>query len=367
MSRTKPRINIYAILLPLGTLFGVMGWAAWWFTLATGIRGAVDDWAAARRAEGWTVTYGKPDLGGFPQRAEVRISAPAFQTPDGIAWKGPDLVVFILPTEPGRAVIEARGEHRLTLPGAQGPVQAVVKAAQATLALLLDGGRLAGSEARFENAEIGLPDGVLRFARLGLGHQSPLPPPPVTPPANPPDDGHTVTSLVVRADATGIDLPQGHGPVLGPRIAAASFDGRVLGRLAPAPPLAALRAWRDAGGTVEIDRAALRWEPLDLAAHGTLALDSKLQPTAALTATLRGFFQTVDALNRAQMIRTRDASMAKLILGALAKVPPEGGPPVLTVPLTVQGGMLSAGPSQLMPVPPIVWEDFVLLRPAGRK
>ncbi|MBF0306916.1 MAG: DUF2125 domain-containing protein, partial [Alphaproteobacteria bacterium] len=234
MSRNKPRINIYAILLPLGTLFGVMGYAAWWFTLATGIRGAVDDWAVARRAEGWTVTYAKPDLGGFPHRAEARIKAPHIETPDGIAWKGPDLVVFILPTQPSRAVIEAKGEHRLTLPGTEGPVQTALRAQAASLALLLETGRVAGSEASFENAEIKLPEGPLRVAKLSLGHKSPLPPPAA---ATPPDDGHTVTTLVLRADATGIDLPRPQGPVLGPHIAAASFDGRILGKLAPGHPL----------------------------------------------------------------------------------------------------------------------------------
>ena len=80
-----------------------------------------------------------------------------------------------------------------------------------------------------------------------------------------------------------------------------------------------------------------------------------MQPVGAMTATVSGHGETIDALVAADVIRPRDGSIARLILTAMSKSPAEGGEPQIRVPLTAQDGYLSVGPVRLIPLPPIRW------------
>ncbi|MEE9194263.1 MAG: DUF2125 domain-containing protein, partial [Alphaproteobacteria bacterium] len=95
----------------------------------------------------------------------------------------------------------------------------------------------------------------------------------------------------------------------------------------------------------------VHWGPLNFSATGTLALDQDLQPLLAMTATITGFNETIDALAAARAIKARDATVAKMLLSLLAKRPGGGGPAELKIPLTVQDGKLFVGPVALMKVP----------------
>ena len=128
-----------------------------------------------------------------------------------------------------------------------------------------------------------------------------------------------------------------------------------MGVIPPGPPAEAVAGWRDDGGTVELERLVLEWGPLELEASGTLALDPAMQPIGSLTAEIRGYAETLDALVQAGAAPPRDAAIAKVVLNLLAKTPPDGGPPVLTVPLTAQDGRLFVGPVALLELPPIEW------------
>jgi hypothetical protein len=132
---------------------------------------------------------------------------------------------------------------------------------------------------------------------------------------------------------------------------AAAIDGTVP----PGPPLAALVAWRAAGGTIEVKSLDVAWGPLQLSGAGTLTLDRALQPEGAGTAKIRGYAETVDALVAHRLMRPDDGKLAKAGLTLLAKRPPEGGPRVLTVPLRVQQQMLYAGPIELLRLPTVSW------------
>ncbi|MBY0430081.1 MAG: DUF2125 domain-containing protein, partial [Rhodospirillales bacterium] len=161
--------------------------------------------------------------------------------------------------------------------------------------------------------------------------------------------------MAFSIEAEALDLPPAPGLVLGRKVASVQAKGEVKGQIPKGPLPAALDHWREQGGTVEVERLGVHWEPLHLTAGGSLALDQELQPIAAFSASVQGFFETVDAFQNAGLVRARDASMAKVVLGMMAKTPPGGGAPMLTVPLTVQNGILSAGPAVLGPVPRLAW------------
>ena len=73
------------------------------------------------------------------------------------------------------------------------------------------------------------------------------------------------------------------------------------------------------------------------------------------TAKVEGLFAAIDALRDRDMIRSRDAAMAKVMLGVLSRPGEKGGAPSISLPVSIQGQKLFAGPVPLMDVPPIEW------------
>lgn len=116
-----------------------------------------------------------------------------------------------------------------------------------------------------------------------------------------------------------------------------------------------LALWRDNGGILETKRVQIAYGPLLLQGNGTLALDADLQLVGAFSARIQGFFKTVDRLRKSGVVRGPDASMAKVVLGMLSKQPSNGGPATISLPLTIQERSLFAGPVRLIAMPEIHW------------
>jgi hypothetical protein len=124
----------------------------------------------------------------------------------------------------------------------------------------------------------------------------------------------------------------------------------------PAGPLAqAAAAWRDAGGTIEVDNLHLDWGGLGITASGTFALDHKLQPVAAFSGSIEGIDAIVDALVAADWLIPEQGSLLRIALHSLSKTGPDGKPQI-TAPFTIENGKMYLGPARLGPAPHIVWE-----------
>jgi Uncharacterized protein conserved in bacteria (DUF2125) len=80
-----------------------------------------------------------------------------------------------------------------------------------------------------------------------------------------------------------------------------------------------------------------------------------LQPIAGLSAIVRGYAETIDALVAHGVVQHDDGETAKQVLSLLAKAPKGGGPPELTVPLTLQNGWIYVGPVALARVAQVSW------------
>jgi Uncharacterized protein conserved in bacteria (DUF2125) len=114
-------------------------------------------------------------------------------------------------------------------------------------------------------------------------------------------------------------------------------------------------AWRDAGGTLEIQRLAVNWGPLDLTGSATLALDDQLQPMGTGSARVIGYAETLDALAARGAISRSAATAAKAVLSLLAHAPADGSPPDVKVPLTLQYRTLSMRQVPLLRLPELDW------------
>ena len=128
----------------------------------------------------------------------------------------------------------------------------------------------------------------------------------------------------------------------------------VMGDMPAAPLRQALAAWRDAGGTLELEHFDLRWGAIGATASGTLALDGDLQPIASLSGAVSGYDQLLNALVAAGKVKASDARIAKLALSMLGK-PGADGRPQISTSFAIQNGEMQLGPARLGKAPHIDW------------
>jgi hypothetical protein len=335
----------------LALFAAAIAWVVFWFVVASGARERAEAWAAAERARGAQVRYGRLELGGFPFAVRLTADQPAYAAPPGAArpwaWEGARLTAEMRPWNLSRVRFAAFGPHRLVLPAGDGPLALAGEVARATAEVAFAGGVPWQADAEVAGLDLGGPGrpGLLAAARATLKAQRN--------PAAGSDPRVSALDFLVGGEA--LRLPPAMETPLGREVRRFLAEGSLMGAPPAGPLTDSLAAWRDAGGTLEIVRFNLATGPLDVQASGTLALDGDLQPIAALTARIRGFFATVDTLVGRGLVRSRDAAMAKVVLAALAKVPPEGGPPALSVPITIQERRFYAGPVALAELPRLDW------------
>ena len=171
-------------------------------------------------------------------------------------------------------------------------------------------------------------------------------------PANPPPT-HTEPSLQLAVNLHHVDLPT-PPPTLSATIDDLALGVTVKGAVPDGPLVQAIEAWRDAGGTIELDHLHLNWGGLGATATGTIALDQDLQPIGAFSGGIAGFGTILSALVEGGRLSTEEAALAQIALSALAKPGPDGKPQI-TTSFTIQNGKMYLGPVKLGDAPRIVW------------
>jgi hypothetical protein len=328
------------------------GHALYWHWAAQRLEQGFLAWAADRRAHGWVVRAGQPERGGWPLAATVsvpglHIEGGQADIPDGFAWDAERVRLSIRLLRPGSLAIAAEGMQRLRL----GDLPEIPYTADRLHAdIPLEPGVPAHvADIVVRNLRAGMPAGKDATGGLTVGlvqvHGEVRPAAPQGEPA-----------LAFTASAEAIGLPPNLSWALGGRISSLSVDGALDGPLPRVPGFARrASAWRDGGGTLEIQRLALGWGPLGLTGSATLALDMHLQPMGTGTARIVGYAETLDALAASGAV-TRNAAMAAKALSALiARAPEDGGKPEIEVPLTLQDRTLSIRQIPLARIPEMTW------------
>ena len=326
-----------AIALGLGIL--VAAYVGYWRYAAGLFDRSVAGWVAAREAEGYRVGLTLAPVEGFPLWLTTTIGDPSIVAPDAAwTWHGSSFHLRSRPWSPLAFAFDLPGAHRLETPDRR--YDLATSGTTGRIAYGFDG-RLEDFALEIVEARLTEDDApFLAAARLRLGARVPLP-----------ETGTVLpVTLAFEVEVADLDLPERLRPALGTRIAAASAAGRLTGPIAPGPFPAALAAWRDGGGTIELDRFQASWGPLHLAGNATLALDERLQPIVAASCEMQGIGPTFDALMAAGAIDPEHGPLGKQLLLGMA-----GADGKLTLPLTLQDGFLYVGPIRLMPVPPIAW------------
>ena len=332
-----------------------------WFFGATQLRKAVLGWVEMRRSEGVAVTYDRLELSGFPSSLQVLMTAPKMSRA-GFGGQGAEstggrleasrFLAQAVPWKFNQFDVDLSGELAASF-AHEGKLINYKGAAKRLFSRWIMHGDGLPSAAKIEvkglglahaNGKKGAPPQV-QVKSLHLTAERVFPG----------EITHQTPTFSLKLTGKDLRVPEFIPLPLGQDVSDLLVLGKILGELPPSSLVKALSKWRDGGGTVEVKQIRLRHGPLDVLANGTLALDKELQPVGAMTARIRGFFATVDRLRRAGLIRSRDAAMAKLVLGALARRPSGGGPSTVSLPLTIQKGKLYAGPVTLAELPVIDW------------
>jgi hypothetical protein len=338
----RPTRRGLVIVSPLPILLATYGLL--WFIAAGRIEDAVVAWAQSARAQNIDFSWRALHVGGFPFAFRIEISEPVLHdaavnppaelhapvlTGSARPW---DLRSWQLAAPEGLSV--AAG-----LPD-QPPAKLTAQQASGTVTIDAAGGATVWLSLADAHAEIGE-----RFAARSVEVRLTLPP--HAPQA------HAERNIALAADLHELTLPQAPSPFRN-TVDELAFGVTVLGAIPNAPPRQAATAWRDAGGTVELDHFALRWGNVAIDGSGTLALDSDLQPIGGFSGAIEGYEELIAGLVAAGRLRQSDARLARIGLAMLAKAGPDGRPQIATS-FTIQNGEMFLGPARLGAAPRIAW------------
>jgi hypothetical protein len=324
-------------------------YTAFWFIVAARVEDGVAQWAASLRAQNLDLSWGAIRVGGFPLNfrvalSKVRLSDLAATAP------GRELQVPLLS---GSASPLNLRSWQLTAPEGLNARANLAAGAVATLSAHRASGSVAIADEGGATLWFSLSEPVAEagghFAAHDLDLWLALPPhPPQT---------HTERAFGLAADLRGLSLPTVPAPFRNP-VDEITFGVTAMGSIpgaSSAPAREAAAAWRDSGGTIELDHLMLRWQTIGVTLSGTVALDADLQPMGAFSGAVAGYDELLKALVAAGQMRAGDARLAQLALAMLAKAGPDGRPQIATS-FTIQNGEMFLGPVKLGKAPLIVWE-----------
>lgn len=324
------------IFVPAGAIvIAAAAYAGYWFLTANRLRAGLEQWAEARRAEGYTVNWRQDTVGGFPGSFRVTLREAALA-------RGNDYRV-IAPVITGVASpFDLTRWHVAAPQGGSGTAQGIDAAIAA---------RSLSGDVTLGSAETTLD--VSAVALTGAGAAAGQVTAHFVVPRQAPRS-HQEPGLDASVGIFHLTLPR---PVtaLGDTIEHVGADFSVMGALPIGDARRALAKWRDDGGTLELQRCDVQWGALQLEANGTFALDTAMQPIASLSASIANHGALVDAVVAAGLLPKRNATVVKLVLDLLAHRGPDGQSR-LTAPVTVQDGKVSIGRAELARVPPIQWK-----------
>jgi hypothetical protein len=340
-----------------------VAYTVYWFYVASTFRDGLPAWIEQMAGPGATLTYRQLEIAGYPFQFRLILTEPLLDAPalpawgdKPVTWKASRIVAMMAPWNWDRFTLDLAGSHELDLPAEHGRQHLFARAQSfKTDTELNDDGRPETLDVHVATLRIQESAGASEpqwAAARGEAHARRL---------FPKDDPIDKPTFELKWQLHDVRLPPGDLP-LGRDVARFAGEMRILGKLADPTSTEELAKWRDAGGTVEFSVAESKYGPLSMTANGTAAFDAALQPMAAMTANVQGLFATIDALRARDIVRSRDAAMAKVVLGVMSR-PGENGQPTISLPFTIQDGKLSAAMLHLMDVPPIKWPEKKNERP----
>lgn len=339
---------LLAILAPV---VAAAAYAVFWFVMAHRLEAGIARWEDERRAEGWTVRHGTVQRGGFPFALELAMPDPELRRggDQPLAWRGAYLSASVRPWAIHDLAFRFPGKHVLEIPAGGTSRRMDVEMREATLDLRVDDrGRTQAAALNFAGFDARFADNGDRYqidkARLAMRRH------PVDP-AQPATLSYETDSRIER-----LIVPPAQAGVMGREIALIASLANVIGPPPGGPTAAAVTAWRDAGGYLEIKDYQMSWGKLQIQGAGTARLDAQLQALVQLDGRVRGGDALIDALVMDRQLTFPEALLAKGALFALQRPAEDGGAPYLRLAIAIRdGNRLYLGPVRIARLPPLQW------------
>jgi hypothetical protein len=332
-----------------------IAYTAYWFYIASAFRDGLPAWIERLGGPGATLAYRQLEISGYPFQFRLIFHEPALNAPampalagKPLRWRAGRIVATMAPWNFNVYTIDLAGDHRIDWPGERGPRATAINAAELTVRTDMRDDGLPG-RMHVDVARLRVSQGAASADPLWLVDRAKLNAQRLFPEG----DVATKPTFSLDFEIENARIPPGDFP-LGRDVARLTGAANIVGKLADPTSTEGLSVWRDAGGIVEFTLNQGKYGPLTVEATGTAALDDALQPITAGTAKVEGLFPAIDALRDRDLIRSRDAAMAKVILGVMSR-PNDKGVPTISLPFSIQNRKLFAGPVPLMDVPPIEW------------
>ncbi|HTJ64514.1 MAG TPA: DUF2125 domain-containing protein [Alphaproteobacteria bacterium] len=336
-------------LLIAGTVVVFILYSGWWVLTARTITSSANSWITTEQAKGAKLAPDAVSVGGYPFTFTIKLQNVGLSWPSGLGFTAQNLKVNARPWAIRTFHINATGGVTVSLPS--GDVRPALTFASQTLrgtagfqdnavptALNLAADTVSASLTGVE----GDAGRELTIATLKLQEIRPATPP----------KADTDTAMDLSLEGLDLSAPVIEGNPLGSTIKKIGLHVQLMG----VPPATydgvGLKAWRDAGGTINTPDLSIEWGALSFGGNGTLALDTNMQPEGAFSVHIAGYEQALDSLAAAGWIKMSGASLAKLAMGIAAQTGPDGRPTVKT-PLTIQDRHISLGPAKLGQIPEI--------------
>ncbi len=342
---TRRRVVVLMLAALLAGL--AAAYTGWWLAAAGRLRDGALSWIEQRRAEGVRLDVGTPTRTGFPFSIGVDFPDANGALPRA-DWSWQSRAVRVSAPVIGRRVLTVSllGEQILALPqeAAGDPSRRLTGNAE-HLAFVVDpadGGALGQLTAR----RLTLADAA--GDKFGVGSLDVV--------VSRPTAEESGSAGGMTLTASDVHLPAAAETPLGRTVARIELKTRLIGALSGTVDAAALAAWRDRGGIVEIDRLDCDYGPIVLEADGTLALDRRGQPIGALSTRIHGWQAGLDSLAAAKTMPPYTVAAAKILLRGLTRPNGQNGS-ILEAPLTLQDQTLTLGPVPLLHVPQVQWLD----------
>jgi hypothetical protein len=306
-------------------------WTGAWFFVQGEIRRQTLAWIEGERARGTTIEYAALAVSGFPLWWKITIEAPRFVAPPGRQgeWHGTRAQAWLRPWAYRDILLRFEGEHSFTFPNGGAMMTVTTTAAEPDARVQI------GYDGRPQEVELDsrdfvvqapAPIGVYRGARAHVFARIYQTPP-----------THMDSLLDATISLIDLDLPQPPVPGLATRVQRGDLDFSFRGNLPALPWPQAIARWRDDGGTIEVNRLVLVNAPIDFDGNGTLALDAQNRIQLSFAGRLRGYVETIDALQRARTLQPTQAFAMRTAFTLLQQQGPDGRLEVRAQADTVDG------------------------------
>lgn len=315
-------------------------WSGIWFYVQGEVRRQTFSWIEQQRAQGTTVEHGTISVSGFPLWWRVEFENPRIAGAEASRgeWRGTRAAGILRPWAYRVIPLRFEGEQHLTFGDGRRTWNVTTLAAEPDAQITLGpNGRLERVDVDMQGYEVRGPAeiGTYRGQRATIAVQ-----------LRPAPRSHMDSLVDVTATLLDLDLPQPPAPGLATRVQRFDLDGSFKGNLPPGRLAEAVAAWRDDGGTIDINRLVLVSAPLDFDGNGTLALDNQNRALGAFSGRLRGYNETIDGLARAGTIAPMLAVGLRLFMTGIQRQGRDGRMEV-QVAITAQDGMLSVNDFRL--------------------